>query len=424
MKRTHSIAPCFCLAVLLASTSAFAQEPEAAPTPAAGAGTGVSKAAEGPAELEGQGEFGKAKSLEDVEKAEDFTNFKLSLGGLGATGNATSVAFTGNALYELRRKKHMFHSSFIANYGLARVEDEVAMTDDLEPNIFNLQGRLRYDYFLKKRIAVFLMLTGRHDPFQGLKFRLNVDPGFAFFILKGSGDRFGGSHDLWAEVGYDLQVDIRCSAELDLDLCATETFNPPPTAENPTPEMIDRQFINHSARLFAGYSAKGKDDRVSFRTGLEYLQSFLDGTQHGFAPQKILYKISWDNSFSVPVLETRNGAKLAFAVSFSLRYDKTLPPSPDVVPLDTLTAANIVLDLGGAVAPKKPKSAPAPAPAPAPAEAQPAATQPAATQPAATQPTATQPAETQPATTQPAPQPAMTQPAPGRSLAFATHLGL
>jgi putative salt-induced outer membrane protein len=421
-------------ACLLVPSTVRAEEPVA---PAEGVGTGVTQATTGSAELDDQGKFAKAGSEEVPEGEEhDQTTLTLTAGGLAATGNANSAAFTGSALFRVRRKKHQFGADFIGNYGQA--EDD---TETWVPNVSNVQGRVRYDFFFHKRISAFLMTTARYDPFQGLEFRLNVDPGFAFYIFKAKGDRFGGAHDLWTEVGYDFQYDVRCSQERGLSSCTHESLTmPPPTPEDMMPSPIARTFVNHSARLFGGYQVAAKDDRVKFLTGVEYLQSFLNGQDNGF-DHSLLYKITWDSAIVAPVFKG-----ISLSLSFSLRYDKTL--AGEASPLDTMTAANLVVSVGDYFKKKSKKTAPAAAPAPAPAATEPAAVTPApvASSPAATSPAATTtPATATPAetTTAPAATPGAAAPGdaaaapasapagvdpsgttPGRQLAFVTHLGI
>src|SRR5690606_38390958 len=109
---------------------------------------------------------------------------------------------------------------------------------DLEPNVANVQGRVRYDAFFHRHISAFLMTTARYDRFQGLDLRLNVDPGFAFYILPKP------KHRLWAEVGYDFQYDLRRSDSI----IQRDEFGIPVLDENNnTIRIADKYFINHAA---------------------------------------------------------------------------------------------------------------------------------------------------------------------------------
>ncbi|HRI10249.1 MAG TPA: DUF481 domain-containing protein, partial [Nannocystaceae bacterium] len=67
-------------------------------------------------------------------------------------------------------------------------------------------------------------------------------------------------------------------------------------------------------------------EKVSFDTGLEYLQSLLKGDT---------FRLNWDNA-----LTTQLWGRLSLAATFTLRYENH--PLPDVRRLDTITAMNLV----------------------------------------------------------------------------------
>ncbi len=284
---------------------------------------GVDPASKGTTELSDQGKFSTVKKDEVTEEEDtDTTEFSLSAGGLLSTGNARSAAVTGASKFRIRRKIHMFGADLVGNYGAGAPDRE----SDIEPNVSNLQGRVRYDVFLHKRVSAFLMLTGRHDRFQGLAFRLNVDPGFAFYILTKK------ANQLWAEVGYDFQHDRRSGEALaDNEAAIAANMEAIMEAEmnGETPPdpvaMLDPTFNNHAVRLFVGYSNR-MVDTVSFDTGLEWLHSFIDPA---------IYRIIWDNSLNVSLAK-----RFSLGLTFTLRYENR--PLPDVGPLDTITAVNLV----------------------------------------------------------------------------------
>jgi putative salt-induced outer membrane protein len=83
-------------------------------------------------------------------------------------------------------------------------------------------------------------------------------------------------------------------------------------------------LVNHSARLFAGYSNK-LSDKVSFDTGLEYLQSVLLAKR-----MRLNY---------VAALSTQLVERFSFAVTFTLRYEND--PLPEVRKLDTITSFSL-----------------------------------------------------------------------------------
>ena len=253
-----------------------------------------------------------AAAADEPEDMGDTTEFNLSFGSLISTGNARQIAVTGATTFLLRRGRHQFSAQAAGNYGQAASTIEA----DLEPTVSNIQGRLRYDIFLARRWALFTMATARHDPFQGLDLRLNIDPGAAFYILPGAKER------LWTEAGYDFQFDVRTpSARLARDEDGNLLYD----ASGNTIQVADSTRITHAVRLFAGYFNK-INDAVSFATGLEYLQSVQVARR---------WRLNWNTALS-----TLLAKKLALAVTFTARIDND--PLPRVRKVDTITALNLV----------------------------------------------------------------------------------
>jgi putative salt-induced outer membrane protein len=287
-------------ALLLAAT--IATEPAAVPE---GTGTGVAQATKGTTDVAAdQGKFSKVAAADKASK--DATELDVTLGGLFHTGNARSIAVTTALRTRVRRDIHEFGAGFASNNGRADTGD------GWEETVRNIQGRVRYDVFFPRasqRFSFFLMETARHDPFQGLDLRNNVDPGFGFFVLTKI------NHRLWFEAGYDYQFDLRTDeARIVLD-----------DMEMDTGERLDATRETHASRVFAGY-ANRLNERVTFDTGLEYLQALTDGAR---------LRVNYDAALTTQLFE-----RLSIALSFSLRYDND--PLPDVEKLDTITAANLV----------------------------------------------------------------------------------
>ena len=289
------------------ATQAYAQPTE---TDDLGGRASVDAATTGTTELEGQGTFGSAAGEDDTLE-DDATEWDLSFGSLISTGNARQISVTGATDFRLRRGDHQFSAAAAGNYGQAALVNR-----DLEPTVGNIQGRVRYDYFLHERVSTFLMLTARHDPFQGLDLRMNIDPGFAFYVIPGKKER------LWAEVGYDFQYDLRDpNATLARDDDGVLIYD----AQGNTIQAADRQRLNHAVRLFAGY-VNQINDAVGFRTGAEYLQSVQVGRR---------WRINWENAFTTQLKE-----RLSLALTFTVRVDND--PLPRVRKVDTITAFNLV----------------------------------------------------------------------------------
>lgn len=291
--------------LLVADVAAAAPPPE--PPPLSGT-TSKDPATTGSTELEGQGAFGSV--AEPDEEAGDALEWDLSFGALASTGNARSTAITGGSTFRLRRSRHQVYATFLGNYGRAAI----AGAEPID-TVGNLQGRVRYDLFLGDRWSLFAMATARHDPFQRLDLRLNIDPGVAFYVINTQKEQ------LRAEAGYDFQFDVR-----DPDTAIEYEADGTPIYDAQGQFIhLPRTRITHAARLFAGYSNK-LNDAFAFATGLEYLQSLLDGQR---------WRINWDTSLSTQLLD-----KLSLAATFTLRLDND--PLPRVKSLDTLTSINLV----------------------------------------------------------------------------------
>lgn len=303
--------PSLALALVLAPALAHAEEPPAGPVVPTGTGGGQKPASAGTTELEGQGKFGSPTAVDDEDK--DVTELNLSAGGILSTGNSRNAAGTLASNLRLRRKIHQFSAVALGNYGASPPTPEA---DKFEATVANVQGRVRYDAYVSERWSVFGMVTGRHDRFQGLDFRLNVDPGVAYYIFPKK------NHRLWVELGYDYQFDLRRD---DAIIMKDDMGAPVLDMNGDTIQIADKIAHNHAVRLFAGYS-NHLSEKVTFDTGLEYLQSVIRGDT---------FRINWDNA-----LTTQLANRFSLSLTFTLRYENH--PLPDVRKLDTITAMNVV----------------------------------------------------------------------------------
>ncbi|MFO0678851.1 MAG: DUF481 domain-containing protein [Polyangiaceae bacterium] len=319
-----------------------------------------------------------------TEEAKDSTNASVSAGGVLTSGNSRLLALTANGTFELRRRANGFGASLLANYGQGAAPGKA-----IDTTAENLQGRLRYDRYLIDQMSLFLIGTGRYDRFQGLDFRLNVDPGLKYLFLNEPG------YALWAEAGYDLQHDIRREQARFVDA----TGAPVPGA--PLPKTL----TDHSARLYGGFRYAFNKE-VTLSTGLEYLQSFVDVKRS---------RLNYD-----AVVAAKIGGGLSLGFGFSLRYDNA--PIPGKEKLDTSTTVSLIYAFSHAPPkpedlPPEPVAAPGPPPgarfdpadviAPKPAAA-PEKAQEATPTPAPSSTPATTPASTPAGGTPPAPAPANT----------------
>lgn len=240
----------------------------------------------------------------DKEDAKDATEAKILAGGLMSTGNSRSLAATASGQLRVRRSVNQLSAAAAVNYSRAAAK----AGEDMQTTVENYQGKVRYDRFIAKQLALFLSTSARRDRFQGLDLRMNVDPGIAYYFIDEK------THQLWTEVGYDLQYDVRRDENIE--------------AAALTGETVDKTEVQHSGRLFAGYS-NSLNEHVKFNTGLEYLQGL---------PETERWRLNWDVGLSSAI-----GGDFSLATTFSLKYDHH--PLPGVKELDTVTAINLVYTL-------------------------------------------------------------------------------
>jgi hypothetical protein len=359
--RWHPYAATVALA-LSSTTAAFADEPAMGAPPA-----------EGTALVEGP-KFDAEAPKED--KTTNETTATVSAGGQFASGNSRLIAATANGKFDMRRGADGFGAAVLANYG-----EGAPPGKPIETTAQNLQGRLRYDRFLVESTSLFLIGTGRHDRFQGLDFRLNVDPGAKYVFVRTDPTSF------WGELGYDFQYDIRRGDALQPD---------------PMVPALPKTATDHSARVFVGFK-HAFNKEVTFVTGLEYLQSFVEGTRA---------RLNYDALFAAHV-----GGGLSLGVGFSARYDHA--PLPDKKNLDTATTVSLIYafsDVPEAPPPAPPEPAVVKAPeAPSPATNPPPPPPPTSAAPVSPAAPELQPPPAPPPPTTaplPAPQPQQPQPEP------------
>ena len=304
----------------------------------------------------------------------DGTTASVSAGGQISTGNSQLTAGTASATYETRFVNNGIGFSILGNYG----QSATPPSEQERVTVQNLQGRLRYDRYLADAFSVFLLNTGRHDRFQGLDFRYNLDPGVKYLFVQRPTTKF------WGELGYDLQYDIRrrdAIRQVDATTGVT-TYD-------------DKTVLDHSTRLFVGFN-HAFNDAVTFGTGLEYLQSVVHTEQ---------WRLNYD-----ALLAAKLWGGLAIGAGFNLRYDHH--PLEGIKELDTQTVLSVIYSYSSAAAPAgapepvcapcapAPATIPTPPPAPAPAPAP----EPTPSAADATNPPVTPPPSAPPATA-PAPAP-------------------
>jgi putative salt-induced outer membrane protein len=300
---TKTIGQCAWLFAATATVStAWAQEP-----PPVASGLAAPKTAtSGTTEVATSSFEGGTKP--DAAIANDTTEAKLSFGALASTGNSRSLASTGAGTFRLRRGLNQLSVAAAANYAKSRPADETRMQTTVE----NYQGKARYDRFVTKQIALFFATSLRKDKFQGLDVRLNFDPGIAYYFIDAKPTQ------LWTELGYDYQYDLRT-------LDAVRVANASIVDPN---DRLSRKQDRHSGRLFLGY-VTAFNDKVALTSGLEYLQA-LAATEN------------WRLLADAGINATLSG-KLSLATTLTVRYDHN--PLPGIEKVDTTESVSLVYTL-------------------------------------------------------------------------------
>ena len=307
MKRAKaSIGWLVVLLVTSATHSAFADDAPAMP-----AETIKAKTATTGSNDVAKGGFAAGAKIDDDER--QVTMASIAAGGLFSSGNAKTVAVTSIGKFRMRRDEHQFSAAASGNF--ARAGKAGA---PVETAVENYQGLIRYDYFFTEHIAAFLQTSARHDRFQGLDLRYNLDPGVAYYFVNTK------KQQLKAEGGYDLQYDVRRDA--------SRVQTPPPAAAGaPAPAplpLLDKTQTLHNVRLFAGYDNKLYKE-VSLISGIEYLQNVSD-----FGTYRLVFDIG---------IKSNVADNLAIATTYTMRYENK--PLPTVENTDSIASVNLVYTL-------------------------------------------------------------------------------
>lgn len=242
----------------------------------------------------------KAKDAPTFDDAPiDSTTATISAGGMQTGGNSRLMAATANGAFDLRRGQNGFGASVLGNYGRT-----AAPGTDYTTTAQNFQARARYDRYLSKVTSLFLIGTGRHDKFQGINFRLNIDPGVKYLFLREE------NYSLWGEAGYDLQLDKRRAEDEAIAQAAGQTLPPK---------------VDHSSRLYVGYK-QAFNKEVTLSTGLEYLQSFVTTER---------YRLNYEAVFAAKIV-----GGIAVGLGFTMRLDNK--PLAGKEKIDTATTLNLI----------------------------------------------------------------------------------
>jgi putative salt-induced outer membrane protein YdiY len=246
---------------------------------------------------------GKAPEAPKLAASPEGVNAAISAGGLSSSGNSRLVAFTGSGNFDWRGGKNGLGASLVGNYGRSAPPG-----GDMTTTTENAQGRVRYDRYVIDDASVFLLATGRHDRFQGLAFRLNLDPGFKYLFVNRP------ATVLWAEAGYDFQYDTRTREAREVRDDMGVLLN-----------RLPKHETDHSARVFLGFR-HDFNEATALSNGIEYLQSFVDDQR---------YRFNYDVLFTAKVW-----GDLAVGAGFNARYDNQ--PLPDKEKLDMTSTLSII----------------------------------------------------------------------------------
>jgi putative salt-induced outer membrane protein len=290
------------------SFGASAQPPPAAPPSAADPGETVKAktATTGKTDIAKGGFVTTTPVNEDDPKTAN--DVSLGLGGMFAAGNARTVALTSLARARFRRDEHQL--SVAGTFNFARTGKK---GESIDTTVENIQGLLRYDYFLSNDVSLFLQSTARRDRFQGLDLRLNIDPGVAYYFINTKTHRFQ------IEGGYDLQHDVRRDESRAQPLPAGSPAGTPPLP------LVDKTKTLHNSRLLLAYENKLRKE-VALVVSIEYLQNFSD-----FETYRLITDIG---------LKSNVSTNLALATTYTARYENK--PLPTVVDLDSIASVNLV----------------------------------------------------------------------------------
>lgn len=252
----------------------------------------------------------KQREAPKLTTAPEGVSASVSAGGLSSTGNSRLVAFTGAGALDWRGGANGLGASLVGNYGRSAPPG-----GDMTTTTENLQGRMRYDRYLIDDASLFMLVTGRHDKFQGLAFRLNVDPGFKYLFVNRP------KTQLWSEAGYDFQYDTRLESARDVKDDMGVVI-----------DTLPKHETDHSARVFLGLKHQF-NEATALSNGIEYLQSFVHGKQ---------YRFNYDILFTAKVW-----GDLALGMGFNARYDNS--PLPEKEKLDTTSTLSLVYSYSNVV---------------------------------------------------------------------------
>ena len=350
-----------------ATTWAAAAEGQATPPSPAESGAP-------PAELTQAVAAPKAADAPTIAPPTDSTNAAVSAGGQYAAGNSKLFAVTGLGKFDVRRGNNAFGVSVLGNYAEGATPPATSMQATTE----NLQGKLRYDRYFTPAFGAFLQLTGTHDSFQAITFRLNVDPGVKLFFYDSDDTK------LWGELGYDFEFDDNYTDGNGIEQAGPG--GPALDGNSPAlPYVIKQQNTIDSTRLFMGFK-HAFNKEVQLSAGLEYLQGLagtgtgLPDVPGGYAADqvdRVAISVTGARLNADALLAANVGGGFSIGVGLSARYNSA--PLAGKVDLDSTGTLSLIYAFSSPTpAPPPACLAPPPAVAPLPEPSSPAPAAPSA----------------------------------------------
>lgn len=296
----------------------------------------------------------KATAAPDAAKAsKDTLLAAINAGAQIATGNSRLVAITGGGKIDARVGKEGLGAAVIGNYSTSYDK----ATNRWKDSVRNFQARARYERYLTTSFSLFVQLTGLYDPFQGVSFRFNVDPGVKYLFLDKPKAK------IWGELGYDFEYDLNYTDKngIELDPAVGGQFLVDAAG---LPYVVNTDMTMHSARAFAGFQYAFNKE-VVFTTGLEFLQG-VGGSGDGYANVPPGYTDAQVDRVKLNLTRTRInfdalltanlGAGFAVGAGFSLKWNSA--PLPGKENLDTMSTFTLIYSLNRPDPNKKPEAPP------------------------------------------------------------------
>ena len=248
----------------------------------------------------------------------------LNAGGIHNGGNTRSLGLYAGSDYAWKDRPHEFAANYLFNIGFA--DADAGGPGDFEKTALNSNLKLRYNYYLSEKDAIYAGFLHRYDYFARLKSRFRLDAGYMRVLWETERQQLRG------EIGLAAIYDVRFGQNLE----GTQLIRP-------------KGQFNLSARLYLGYTNQ-INENVFFGTGVEVLDNLNKLSEKSCVdlvaancvnadvdPFRDL-RVNWDAGLTAKLWD-----KLAVGVKFLLAYDAE--PVPGSEKIDTTTIFSLVYTL-------------------------------------------------------------------------------